>query len=206
LAEDDWHRDRLDERKQGLIRQAVRELVEEVGEKPRKVTDVAQTAAENKSNEDAAGSGQYERCILCLPARDPADEIASMMVAQVLEHGGYCAEYVSVDRLASEYVELVEKKGAQVVIISALPPGAVAHARYLLKRLRARFPELRIIVGLWTVEGTLERGRERLASAGATSVTTSIEGAVEQVRQVVQPLMLAGAGAPAGEAEVIAAK
>src|SRR5688500_17604484 len=38
LSEDDWHRDRLDERKQALIRQAVRELVEEVGDKPRKAS------------------------------------------------------------------------------------------------------------------------------------------------------------------------
>lgn len=202
LAEDDWHRDRLDERKQGIVRRAVRDLVEEVGEKPRKVTDVPQTPDERKADDDAAEAGQYDRCIMCLPARDPADEIAAMMLAQVLEHEGYCAEYVSVDRLASEYLELVEKKGAQVVIISALPPAAVTHARYLVKRLRNRFPELRIIVGLWTVEGNLERARERLSSAGATRVTASVEDAVEQVRQVVQPLLVAGA-TPAPTAELV---
>jgi 3-deoxy-D-manno-octulosonic-acid transferase len=116
-----------------------------------------------------------------------------MMMAQVLEQEGYCAEYASVDKLASEYLEIVEKKGVQVVVISALPPGATAHARYIVKRLRSRFPELRVIVGLWTMPGTLERAKERLGSTGTTVVAGSLEQAAEELRQVVQPLMVTAA-------------
>ena len=203
LAEDDWHKDRLDQRKQQMIRASVRDLVEEVGERPRKVSDAPDDAAEVAAARDgvaaAEGSGgngaavAYERCILVLPARDPADEIGAMMLAQVLEREGYCAEYASVDKLASEYVELVEKKAVQVVVISALPPGATTHSRYLVKRLRSRFPELKIIVGLWTVPGNLERAKQRLTSAGTPLVVGSLERAVEELRQVVQPLMVVGA-------------
>jgi predicted PurR-regulated permease PerM/methylmalonyl-CoA mutase cobalamin-binding subunit len=185
LAEHDWHNDRLDQAKQASVRQAVRDLVEEVGEKPRKISA---DQPEQEAVRDETGG--YQRCVLCLPARDPADEIAAMMLAQVLEREGYCAEYVSVERLASEYVELVEKKGVQVVMISALPPAAVTHARYLVKRLRARFPDLKVIVGLWTMRGNLERARERLEQTGSNLVVDSIEHAVEQLRQTVQPLIL----------------
>jgi methylmalonyl-CoA mutase cobalamin-binding subunit len=113
-----------------------------------------------------------------------------MMLAQLLEQAGYCAEYVSVEKLASEYVELVEKKGVQVVMISALPPAAVTHARYLVKRLRGRFPDLKIIVGLWTTSGNLERAKLRLKSAGTDLVVNSLEKAIEQLRQTVAPLMV----------------
>jgi methylmalonyl-CoA mutase cobalamin-binding subunit len=109
----------------------------------------------------------------------------------VLESQGYCAQYVSVERLASEYVELVEKRGVQVVIISALPPAAVTHARSLVKRLRGRFPELKVIVGLWTTRINLERAKQRLETTGTSVVVSSIRDAVEQLRQTVQPLMLA---------------
>lgn len=191
LAEGDWHRDRLDQAKQASVRQAVRDLVEEVGERPRKA--------------DETMASRYDRCILCLPARDPADEIASMMLTQVLGQHGYCAEYLSSEKLASEYLELVEQKNVQVVIISALPPAAVTHARYLVKRLRGRFPDLKIIVGLWTAVGSLDRAKGRLESAGTSMVVSTLESAVEQVRQTVLPLIVTEkAEAKTAEQEVAA--
>jgi len=51
---------------------------------------------------------------------------------------------------------------------------------------------LRVIVGLWTNPGSLERAKERLASTGTTVVVGSLEEAAEELRQVVQPLMVAG--------------
>jgi len=197
LAEEDWHRDRLDQRKQGMIRQAVRDLVEEIGEKPRQVSESAEGGGGGGGGAEAAApaGAAYEGCILCLPARDVADEIGAMMMAQVLEREGYCAEYASVDKLASEYLEIVERKGVQVVIVSALPPGATTHARYIVKRLRSRFPEVKIVVGLWTNFGSLERAQQRLASAGTTAVVGSLEKAAEELRQVVQPLMVTAAAA-----------
>jgi methylmalonyl-CoA mutase cobalamin-binding subunit len=208
LAEHDWHQGRMDERKQSLIRQAVRDLVEEVGEKPRKIADVEDEPAKGGTDgaptappAPSAEETHYDRCVLCIPARDPADEIAAMMLAQVLEHDGYCAEYVSVEKLASEYIELVEKNGVQVVFVSALPPAAVTHARYIAKRLRARFPDLKIIVGLWAAEGDIERARQRLASAGTDLVVGSMDDAREKLRQTVQPLLVAAQSEPAVSAK-----
>jgi hypothetical protein len=150
LAEADWHRDRLDHAKQQQIRQSIRDLVEEAGERPRKVDaatppggTVTPAAATPSSNTTALAEvvqakpaptnegTPYDRCVLCIPARDPADEVAALMLTQVLEHHGYCSEYVSVEKLASEYLEVVEKRQSQVVVISELPPAAVTLARYI---------------------------------------------------------------------------
>jgi predicted PurR-regulated permease PerM/methylmalonyl-CoA mutase cobalamin-binding subunit len=206
LAEADWHRDRLDQRKQQMIRDAVRELVDEIGDRPKKTKEPEEI--EKKGDEcdlpDASNLpslAQYDRCILCLPARDEADEISGMIMAQVLTQDGYASEYVSVDKLASEYLDLVEKKRVEVVIVSALPPAAATHARYIVKRLRNKFPDLTIIVGLWTLTGELKRSKQRLAAAGADVVVSSLQAATEQVHQVVQPLLVTERAKQDGEKE-----
>jgi hypothetical protein len=36
-----------------------------------------------------------------------------------------------------------------VVCLSALPPYAISHARGIYRRLRAQYPKIKIVVGLW---------------------------------------------------------
>ena len=55
-----------------------------------------------------------------------------------------------------------------------LPPGGLAHTRYLCKRLRARLPEARIVVGRWGLKGNVEQNLEQLREAGADQVETTL--------------------------------
>ena len=126
-------------------------------------------------------------CILCLPARSEADEIAAMMLAQVLETKSCVVQAVSVTSLASEMVDLVEQRKADVVCVSATPPAAVMHARYLCKHLRRRFPKVKLVVGLWDVQGDLNKAKERIG-CGATVVAT-LADAQEQIRLLIQQLL-----------------
>ena len=92
---------------------------------------------------------------------------------------------VSVTSLASEMVDLVEQRKADVVCISATPPAAVMHARYLCKRLRRRFPKVKLVVGLWDAQGDLNKAKERIG-CGATVVAT-LADAQEQIRLLIPP-------------------
>ena len=65
-----------------------------------------------------------------------------------------------------------------VACISAVPPHAGSNAAYLAKRLRQRFPQLRIVVGLWTAEGNLDKAAERLKKLGADEVVSRLPEAV----------------------------
>src|SRR6478736_6361249 len=49
--------------------------------------------------------------------------------------------------------------------ISALPPAALAHSRYLCKRLHVKFPKLPTVVGLWTSKSDPKKSLDRLACA-----------------------------------------
>ena len=55
-----------------------------------------------------------------------------------------------------------------------MPPGGLAHTRYLCKRLRARFPEVKIIVGRWGLKNYLEDNQEQLRQAGADLMATTL--------------------------------
>ena len=121
------------------------------------------------SNGSLVATNASSLCILCLPARDEADEIAGTMLAQLSAMSGCVVEAVSVTSLASEMVELVEQRKADVVCISAMPPAAATHARYLCKRLQGRFPDAHLIVGLWNAKGDLTKMKERIGCGADNS-------------------------------------
>jgi hypothetical protein len=61
------------------------------------------------------------------------------------------------------------------------------HARYLCKQLRARFPNLKLVVGLWDAQGDLNKAKERIG-CGAAVVATLAE-AREHIHRLIPPLL-----------------
>ena len=106
--------------------------------------------------------------VLCVPASHEGDELAALMLAQVLAKSGVTATVFSSKLLAAECVEQAAALAPSVVCISSLPPVSTIAARALCKRLRARLPAARIIIGLWQPDdGEFAARRERLGKAGA---------------------------------------
>jgi predicted PurR-regulated permease PerM len=112
--------------------------------------------------------------LLGCPARDETDELALRMFVNLLDPGRWELEILPVAALAAELLDKVHGAGLGAVVVSALPPGGLAHTRYLCKRLRQRFPDLKIAVGLWGLEGNTDHARELLAAAGADHVGTTM--------------------------------
>ena len=137
--------------------------------------------------------------VAVVPAHDEADEISGLMLAQLLEFRGYCAFPMSVTKLASELVEAVEQKAAHVVVVSAMPPAAVAHSRYLCKRLHARFPDVNMVVGLWTMKGDLTKARERVTCIASVQVSSTFTAGLEQIGQMAQPVIVAASQEARGQ-------
>jgi hypothetical protein len=81
---------------------------------------------------------------------------------------------MSLDMLSAESVARAGEKEPAVVCIAALPPGGLAHTRYLCKRLRVRLPEARIVVGRWGLKDDVEQNLEQLREAGADQVETAL--------------------------------
>lgn len=127
--------------------------------------------------------------VLCLPARDIADETAAVLFAKLLSQHGLNARAASIAALSGEKLDLVTEHRADVVCVSAMPPAAMTHARYLVKRLKTRFAQTPIIVGLWNAHDDAERARLRLQSAGADKVVTSYADGLTEVKAVAAPIL-----------------
>ena len=179
LAEIDWHRGDLDDGRHKFVLQCLNEMIHETGEGQQKM----------QAKEGVDEGDSPRPCILCLPARDEADEIAGMMLAQLLATGECLVQSVSFTAVASELIDLVERHKPDVVCISATPPAAVMHARHLCKRVRGRFPEIPVVVGLWNAEGDLSKVKTRIGGGATTHVVTTLAEAQEQVRLLIQPLL-----------------
>ena len=106
------------------------------------------------------------RVIIGVPARTTVDELAVEMLGRLLDPSRYRLQSASTVTLVSELAAAVDGAGADVVCIAALPPGGLTHARYLCKRLRARFPQQSIILlrPASAPEGEVIEGATRVTS------------------------------------------
>jgi hypothetical protein len=172
LAERDRHGGRLEPELEESIMRSAREIVEALG--AQQAQDASGGAAEN----DKANFN-----LLCLPSRDLADELAALMFAQVLNLQAVPAEALSVKTLVSEMVARTAEYKNPVLCIAAVPPKALAHTRYLCKRLRQQSPSARIAVGLWDAPGYATRMTPKLTEAGADVVISDLQTGVRWARQ-----------------------
>jgi predicted PurR-regulated permease PerM len=209
MAEKDRHTGNFNAEQESFIRQAMRDLIQELGEAQKKQNDAAAALAEETGRGGEHGpenspekipvrpsiSEEPTVTVLCLPAHNEADEIVGLMLAQLLEFKGQRTIAASRVSLASEMLELVQEQNAAVVCISALPPAALAHSRHPCKRLHARFPELPAVVGLWASKADPKKSLDRLPRDGPMHLVTSVVGAVAEINQLVQPLRLQRANA-----------
>ncbi len=182
LAETDWHRGELDEARHKLILQSLKEMIHDMDEDQQE-----KQAREGETKEAIVGSEGRRPHILCLPARDEADEIAAIMLAQLLATGECLVQSVSFTATANEVLELLQRQTPDVVCISATPPAAVMHARHLCKLVRSRCRQVPVVVGLWDAQGDLSKAITRMGTGLATHVVTTLAEAVEKVRLVIQP-------------------
>jgi hypothetical protein len=176
LAEQDRHQDRLEDAHQKFICQSTRELIDEFWE-PRVEEHAPAVDGEERGESSSAAAlraGQ-SRKVVCLPARDEADEIVAIMLAQVLETAGHQAQCIPLGTAAEMLAQVKEEK-PDVVCISALPPFAIPHARSLYAKLRAQDSKVRIIVGLWNFSDDPSKVSRRLGlSEGSHAFTTLAE-------------------------------
>ena len=131
----------------------------------------------------ATGSGAHVPRVLCVPAADRADEVVAKLLASALLERGIGAAFMTPDALDKRVFD-EEEPTIDAVVVSALPPEAVAPARAVCRSARARATELPLIVGLWDPENDLEKPRQRLAVAGAGHVVVTFTECVAALEAV----------------------
>jgi hypothetical protein len=173
LAEHDRHKGALDPDREEFLFLSIKEMLTEFAERAAK-SGFAEVEAAADAPPPPAGR------VLCLAASDEADEVSAAMLALLLEKSG-CIVITFTPDPGLQQLAFVQPGKDDIFCISALPPFAFSHARTLSQQLRARFPGIRIVVGVWGFPGETERAMERFQTPRPDSLVTSLADAIQAV-------------------------
>lgn len=185
MAEQDRHANDLDEATEQFIIASTKENIEELTERAGELT--TQNAADGVDPDGAAGTvhavtiaPELAKKIICVPARDDADEMVGMMLSHLLEQSGHHSQAAAIGTVA-EMLAVVERARPDIICISALPPFAIAHARNVYEQLRELSPDTKIIVGLWGFNGDMMKIAARLKLHEEDRVVFSLDQALMEM-------------------------
>ena len=125
--------------------------------------------------------------ILCVPARDEADELAGVMLAQLLQAAGFDATAIPVER-DTQISAAAAAEQPDIVFLSGLPPFARARSRRVYHTLRSRYPHLRIMIGLWNYRDDHVQAAQQISRGEVSEAATTLAQAVSQVQAVAAEL------------------
>jgi predicted PurR-regulated permease PerM len=176
LAEQDRHKGTLAEVRQTFIVQNTRELIELMAERD--------DASGEPGSSDELPPESPASPILCIPAKDDADELAALMLEQLLVRRGLPARALSVKTLGKEWSNQIRTNDVQTVCICGIPPYAVAPARLICRRLKHEFPRLYVIVGIWSLNAQPTELVNRLGSSCHDALVTSLSEALARLEDL----------------------
>ena len=127
-------------------------------------------------------------------------EVALHMLEYLLRPHAILLEVGSSLTLPGEVLSLVAARNPTIVCVASIRPGDLAQTRYLCKRLRTRFPHLKIVVGRWGEKDEVEE--EQLLASGADAVAASLRQARDQIREYARLAAPAPAASPDEESQV----
>jgi predicted PurR-regulated permease PerM/methylmalonyl-CoA mutase cobalamin-binding subunit len=186
LMKGDLERGDLSEADEEFVIRATREIIADLG-------DRQAAAAPSRLPPDHPVT--KARLLACAAGAD-ADLLGGEMLTALLDPSKWDVEILGPDSLTSEVLAEAAENTSAVICVGSLPPGGLAHTRYLCKRLRARFPGVKIVVGRWGLQGDVEENREPLLEAGADLVVTTLAETRDQLRTWLP--VLGGAPSSAG--------
>jgi hypothetical protein len=122
------------------------------------------------------------RKLVCVAGHGTFDGAVSIMLAQLLRQRGLHPRVIANAKVSRQEIDQLDLAEIDVIAISYLElTGSPAELRYLIKRLRQRAPNARIIVGLWPA-GEAALSNEGIQQAiGADAYVTSLKATAEAV-------------------------
>ena len=160
-AERDRTESRLSVEEEAGVIEATRELLAEAAESIRRLSPPVAPRPEPLR-------------VLGYAANGVADELALTMLGQMLSAQSVVIEITQARLLAADLVSLVQAQGVRIVCIADLPPSPPSKTRYLVKRLHAALPDVRIVVGRWAPPALADESTQMLRDAGATLVSSTL--------------------------------
>ncbi len=165
LAEQERHRGTLEPAREEFVFLCLNEIIAELADQP------AESA-----------KGKHPGRVFLIPAKDSADETSGALFAQLLERDGFAV--ISFPVGSSNDLALLAPTADDMICVSALPPFALSAAAKLCTQLRSRYPDVRIVAGIWGFPEGREQVLRRLEKSTDMTVATTLAQALEQTSTV----------------------
>jgi hypothetical protein len=143
LAEEDRHLGRTDSQRQEFMLRNTRALVERLAGRASPSRTVGDSSGDSGRTPNSTTADA-----VCIPANDEADEIATLMLVQLLETQGASARLLPAGALANAGLENAGRNRPKIACVSGVAASGHRHARRLCQRLRAQFPETKVVAGV----------------------------------------------------------
>lgn len=175
-AERDRLENRLSTEEEAAVTDATRELILDAADLLRRhaKTDSPPAGVAVVATGDAAVAPREPLRVLGYAVNGAADEVSLAMLAQLVDGLPIAMEMTGARMQASQLVSLVAERKVAVVCFADLPPSSSSKTRYLVRRLRAALPELRIVVGRWSPPELADESPDALLAAGADHVASRL--------------------------------
>ena len=173
----DYSRSRLGEEDLTFAFQFIRELIEDP---EAALDDIPSVPGDSPNQQESTPSP----LMIGYPANDEADELALLMLAEMLRAKNHRVRILSHEHLCNEAVEIIAKTNPPVVCIGSLPERRNFPVRQFCKRLTTRCPKLPVLFGHWG-EHDHEKVRERFSGL-VSEIGFSLTETASQILQFSQ--------------------
>jgi predicted PurR-regulated permease PerM len=173
LADRDRARDEISEPDHQYVLRTIRALLDAA---PDELNKKRGPPASTDENQESSSGAVVER-VVGVSARTATDETIWDMLAQLFDPKRVELESVGSAYLSSESAAAGEQNPPDLVCVISIPPGGLAQARYICRRLRAKLPHTPILVIRPGVQANGKDSAQKLTEDGATQVCFTIEEA-----------------------------
>jgi predicted PurR-regulated permease PerM len=125
--------------------------------------------------------------VLCIGARGALDDAAAGILADSLARGGADVRLLRHDSLRGALLGEADLGSPEVVPLSYMNTDSLAHARLLVRRLRRRLPEAKVVLCFWTFSPAEMERRDPVASTRADAVAITLEEAIGKIGELAGP-------------------
>jgi predicted PurR-regulated permease PerM len=170
LAQHDVNRGVLDPLRQERIRDAIKGLVVNLSDRKDEDPPTVELPA-----------GWRDQPVLCVAGRGPLDEAAALLLIDMLSKHGIGARVVSSDETSATHIRELSCHGVQLTCVSYLEPGTFKNARYQVRRLRARMPDVPVVAIFWGLAADNSRYLDGIEATECDIVTTGMKETVQHI-------------------------
>ena len=165
------------------VADGMRMLVEEL----RVILDKQQDGKQDGGEPDVSLAAEGA-AILCIGGRGALDAVAALLLAHLLESRGIPTRLLPATAISLDAIGSLELTGVRAVCLSYLSPRPRTYARFVVRRLKARSPGLKVMLGAWNREVENNGGVDLVAETGADAFAGTLKAAVDLLQQqAVEP-------------------